>query len=44
MNILLTIKQHIYTNLHIYIYIYIYIYNKLTACVAQWLRRQTHKQ
>ena len=26
-----------------YIYIYIYIY-ELTACVAQWLRRQTHKQ
>ena len=24
------------------IYIYIYIY--YTACVAQWLRRQTHKQ
>ena len=33
-----------------YIYIYIYvkliynIYIYVTACVAQWLRRQTHKQ
>ena len=42
--------------IYIYIHIYIYnidinsIYNKYimitiyTACVAQWLRRQTHKQ
>ena len=29
---------------HYYIYIYIYIYIYKTACVAQWLRRQTHNQ
>ena len=29
---------------HISIYLYIYIYIEIIACVAQWLRRQTHKQ
>ena len=32
-----------YIFLVIYIYIYIYIYIE-TACVVQWLMRQTHKQ
>ena len=39
---ILFVYNNYITSISNYIYIYIYIY--LAACVAQWLRRRTHKQ